>query len=55
VKNVGEKALREIADLLRQQELNFGMRFEEVDGDLRVVNPGTPPTVRAATDGGEEG
>jgi len=54
VKNVGEKALREIADLLRQQELNFGMRFEEADGDLRVVNPGTPPSVRVAPDGGEE-
>ncbi len=54
VKNVGEKALREIADLLRQQELNFGMRFEEADGDLRVVNPGTPPSVRVASDGGEE-
>ncbi|MBK8004820.1 MAG: DNA-directed RNA polymerase subunit alpha [Gemmatimonadetes bacterium] len=54
VKNVGEKALREIADLLRQQELNFGMRFEEADGDLRVVNPGTPPSVRVASDGVEE-
>lgn len=55
VKNVGEKALKEIADLLRQQELNFGMRFEEADGDLRVVNPGTPPTARMAVDNGEEG
>jgi DNA-directed RNA polymerase subunit alpha len=54
VKNVGEKALREIADLLRQQELNFGMLFEEVDGDLRVVRPGTPPTVRTGADLGEE-
>lgn len=55
VKNVGEKALKEIADLLRQQELNFGMRFEEVEGELRVVNPGTPPTARAVVDSGEEG
>ncbi|HWA57756.1 MAG TPA: DNA-directed RNA polymerase subunit alpha [Gemmatimonadales bacterium] len=55
VKNVGEKALKEIADLLRAQDLNFGMRFEEADGDLRVVNPGTPPTARAAAEGGEEG
>ncbi len=56
VKNVGEKALKEIADLLRQQDLNFGMRFEEADGDLRVVNPGTPPTVRVVPlDAGEEG
>ena len=55
VKNVGEKALKEIADLLRQQDLNFGMRFEEADGDLRVANPGTPPSARVAIDGGEEG
>lgn len=55
VKNVGEKALKEIADLLRQQDLNFGMRFEEADGDLRVVHPGTPPTARMAVDNGEEG
>ena len=40
VKNVGEKALKEIADLLRAQDLNFGMRFEEIDGDLRVAHPG---------------
>jgi DNA-directed RNA polymerase subunit alpha len=55
VKNVGEKALKEIADLLRAQDLNFGMRFEESEADLRVVNPGTPPTARAASDSVEEG
>ncbi len=55
VKNVGEKALKEIADLLRAQELNFGMRFEDADGDLRIANAGSPPTARAITDGGEEG
>jgi DNA-directed RNA polymerase subunit alpha len=44
VKNVGEKALSEIADLLQREGLNFGMRFEETDGELRIVNPGTPPT-----------
>jgi DNA-directed RNA polymerase subunit alpha len=55
VKNVGEKALKEIADLLRQQDLNFGMRFEEIDGELRVTHPGTPPTARVSVDGGEEG
>jgi DNA-directed RNA polymerase subunit alpha len=55
VKNVGEKALKEIADLLRAQDLNFGMRFEEIDGELRVVNPGTPPSTRIAVDAGEEG
>jgi len=43
VKNVGEKAIQEIADLLQREGLNFGMRFEEADGDLRVSHPGTPP------------
>jgi DNA-directed RNA polymerase subunit alpha len=55
VKNVGEKALREIADLLRQHELNFGMQFEDIDGELRVVRAGTPPSVQAGADAGEEG
>lgn len=45
VKNVGEKALSEIADLLQREQLQFGMRFEERDGELVVVDPGTPPTV----------
>ncbi len=43
VKNVGEKALGEIADVLRREELNFGMTFEEQDGELRVVDAGTAP------------
>jgi len=56
VKNVGEKALKEIADLLRAQDLNFGMRFEEAEGgDLRVAFAGTPPSARIAVDTGEEG
>lgn len=56
VKNVGEKALAEIADLLQREHLNFGMQFEEVDGDLRIVRPGTPPTARpaAGANAGEE-
>lgn len=44
VKNVGAKALGEIAELLRREGLNFGMRFTEEDGALRIVNPGMPPT-----------
>ncbi len=55
VKNVGEKALKEIADLLRAQELNFGMTFEEADDDLRVANAGTPPSARMMLADGEEG
>ncbi len=55
VKNVGEKALKEIADLLRAQELNFGMLFEDADDDLRVVQAGSPPSARVVVDAGEEG
>jgi DNA-directed RNA polymerase subunit alpha len=53
VKNVGEKALGEIADLLRREGLNFGMAFEEADGNLVVTNPGAAPTARASV--GEDG
>ena len=48
VKNVGEKAIQEIADLLQREALNFGMRFEDADGDLRIANPGTPPAPHPA-------
>ncbi|HEX9755311.1 MAG TPA: DNA-directed RNA polymerase subunit alpha [Gemmatimonadales bacterium] len=54
VKNVGEKALAEIADLLQREGLNFGMGFEEVNGEVRIVNPGTPPLASSGM-GGEEG
>ena len=53
VKNVGEKALGEIADLLRREGLNFGMRYEEVEGAVKVLDPGMLPMARV-TDGGEE-
>lgn len=53
VKNVGEKALGEIADLLRREGLNFGMRYEEVEGVVKVLDQGMIPMARA-TDGGEE-
>jgi DNA-directed RNA polymerase subunit alpha len=45
LKNVGEKALSEIADLLRREGLNFGMVFDESDGEITVTNPGTPPAM----------
>jgi DNA-directed RNA polymerase subunit alpha len=51
VKNVGEKALGEIADLLRREGLNFGMRFEEVDGELRVLDPGIAPLTSGMGEG----
>ncbi|MGH7569304.1 MAG: DNA-directed RNA polymerase subunit alpha [Gemmatimonadales bacterium] len=53
VKNVGEKALGEIAEVLRREQLNFGMRFDEVEGELRVLDPGTPPQAQL-TEGEEE-
>ena len=54
VKNVGEKALTEIGDLLRAQGLNFGMRYEETDGAVRVTEQGTAPVARAAAEAGED-
>lgn len=48
VKNFGKKSLQEIADLLERERLNFGMRFEEADGGLRVTDWGTPPSQAAA-------
>jgi DNA-directed RNA polymerase subunit alpha len=53
VKNVGDKALQEIAELLQREGLNFGMEFEEVEGDLRIVNEGTAPMAGASAE--EEG
>jgi DNA-directed RNA polymerase subunit alpha len=47
VKNVGEKALGEIADLLRREGLNFGMKFEEVEGELKVLDEGSAPQAQA--------
>ncbi|HEX4562668.1 MAG TPA: DNA-directed RNA polymerase subunit alpha [Gemmatimonadales bacterium] len=54
VKNVGDKALGEIADLLRREGLNFGMRYEETGaGDVRVLEPGVPPMAQVAASGEE--
>jgi DNA-directed RNA polymerase subunit alpha len=53
VKNVGEKALGEIAELLRRQGLNLAMKLEEQDGEYRVVDGGTPPVAQVLA-GGEE-
>ena len=54
VKNVGEKAVQEIADLLKREQLNFGMAFDDVDGDVRVARPGQPPAAPAAAAGNGE-
>jgi DNA-directed RNA polymerase subunit alpha len=53
VKNVGEKALGEIAELLRRQGLNFGMHFEDGADGVRVLDPGAPPMAQL-TEGDEE-
>jgi DNA-directed RNA polymerase subunit alpha len=44
VKNVGEKALSEIAELLTKEGLNFGMEWDEdpATGKLSITNEGTP-------------
>src|SRR5712664_440325 len=48
VKNVGEKALGEIAELLRREGLNFGMKFEETEDELKVVDAGAAPQAQAS-------
>jgi DNA-directed RNA polymerase subunit alpha len=45
VKNVGDKALAEIAEMLQRQGLNFGMDIMEQNGELVVVGPGTAPAL----------
>src|SRR5436305_1577373 len=55
VKNVGEKALGEIAELLRREGLNFGMKFEEAADELKVVDPGVAPQAQATEGGGNGG
>jgi len=47
VRNVGEKAVAEIAELLLKEGLNFGMQWEEQDGGIRILDPGTKPVVRS--------
>ena len=46
VRNVGEKAVAEIAELLLKEGLAFGMQWEEAEGGLRILDPGTKPVVR---------
>jgi DNA-directed RNA polymerase subunit alpha len=55
VKNVGDKALAEIAEMLRGEGLNFGMKFEERDGRLVVVDEGRAPALASAAEGSGEG
>jgi len=47
VRNVGDKAVEEIADLLAREGLNFGMQWEDTEAGFRVLDRGTAP-VRSA-------
>ena len=53
VKNVGEKAVAEIAELLEREGLRFGMAFEEVEGELRVARSGGAAADAASSTNGE--
>jgi DNA-directed RNA polymerase subunit alpha len=57
VRNVGDKAVEEIADLLVHERLNFGMHWEDTEAGFRVLDWGTPPVRPAvpAAEPGEEG
>ncbi|HWO89776.1 MAG TPA: DNA-directed RNA polymerase subunit alpha [Gemmatimonadales bacterium] len=46
VRNVGEKAVAEIAELLLREGLNFGMHWEETETGIRVIDRGVTPVVR---------
>jgi DNA-directed RNA polymerase subunit alpha len=48
VKNFGKKSLKEIADLLEREGLNFGMRYDENADGVRVSDWGTAPSRAAA-------
>jgi hypothetical protein len=51
---VGDKAVDEIASLLRREQLNFGMSFEDAEnGELRVVTNGRSPDDVVSASAGE--
>ncbi|MBI4542860.1 MAG: DNA-directed RNA polymerase subunit alpha [Gemmatimonadetes bacterium] len=55
VRNVGDKAVAEIAELLLREGLNFGMQWEEGDEGVRLLERGTIPVVRpVAAEAGKE-
>jgi DNA-directed RNA polymerase subunit alpha len=56
VRNVGEKAVVEIAELLLREGLNFGMQWEETEAGVKVVDRGVVPVVRPViAEAGKEG
>lgn len=55
VRNVGDKAVEEIADLLLRERLNFGMQWEDTDAGFRILDWGAAPVPPAVTsDAGKE-
>jgi DNA-directed RNA polymerase subunit alpha len=46
VRNVGEKAVAEIAELLLREGLRFGMQWEETETGVKIVDMGVVPVVR---------
>ncbi len=46
VRNVGEKAVAEIAELLLREGLNFGMQWDETETGIHIVDRGVVPVVR---------
>jgi DNA-directed RNA polymerase subunit alpha len=46
VRNVGEKAVAEIAELLLREGLNFGMLWEETEEGFKLLDRGVTPVVR---------
>jgi DNA-directed RNA polymerase subunit alpha len=46
VRNVGEKAVAEIAEFLLREGLNFAMQFEESETGFRLIDAGTAPVIR---------
>ncbi len=56
VRNVGDKAVEEIADLLARERLNFGMQWEDTEAGFRVLDWGSAPVRPAAVpDAAKEG
>ena len=49
VRNVGDKAVEEIADLLLRERLNFGMQWEDTDAGFRILDWGAAPVPPAVT------
>ena len=49
VRNVGDKAVEEIADLLLRERLNFGMQWEDTDAGFRILDWGAAPVPSAVT------